>query len=564
MLTILASWFLCAVLFVGLGVWVRRAISTEGDPFTIADQFWMGWSAALLVLQFWNLLFAVNAIATLGLIALAVAGLHQMRPTPGRRLSAQSVSLGVMASAVAIVFSWQALQPPANGDSGIYHVPAVIWSRAFPAVPGLANLNPWLGLHSAYFLYLALLWRGPVEQVVLHIGPPLLVLALCLQCGRRVMHAAWTGSVGPGDWFSGVMLLAVVDQLLGHDFTSASADLPVTIVGALASVAMARLVDSKLAHARANLSFIGLLVAAGVSIKPSFIGLGIGIILASVLLVPRPHGWLPPLRSAVPGVLLVGLGMAGWLATGLVLTGYPLYPDGALAPFTPTRLDPIIRDRIERFVLVWGRSSGGPPNSLHVHSWHWVGPWLRSTFNDNQHVTLPVFLSVVFIGLLFYGAPPRQLFVLLLGPVLGLSFWFFTAPDVRFAGASFWALLAAASWLRLQSVGSSPMHARLALLGLATMLCGAATAGHLASPELSWLKPAGIPRARLTPFTTASGLELTVPAVGACWAAPLPCTPCPRAALRLRRPGQLSDGFLGTPWTGVAKVEGAIEVPDLR
>lgn len=524
----------------------------------------MGWSVTLLSLQFLSLLFAVNHIVAWSLVAVAILGLYRTRQPLGHDLSVKSLSRWMPAVAIAFVFSWQALQPPANGDSGIYHVPAVIWSRSLPAVPGLANLNPWLGLHSAYFLYLALLWRWPIEQTALHIGPPLLVLVLCLECGRRVVYAARRGLLGAGDWFSGVMLLAVIDQLLGHDFTSASADLPVSIVGAVASIAMARLLDDDPANARANLTFICLLVATGIAIKPSFIGLGAGIVISSLLLVLHQQQVRAALRSLFSGLLLVGLGLLGWMATGVVLTGYPLFPNGALGPFTSTRLDPLIRDRIERFVLVWGRSSGGPPNSLHVHSWHWVGPWFQSTFNDNRHVTVPVFLSLLLIGSLAVRPPPRRHFALLVAPVLGLSFWFLTSPDVRFAGASFWALLAAASWLRLVAIGPNKGQARLAILGLALVLISAVSGGGFAKPDWSLLKPAPLPEAQLTPFTTASGLKLTVPTLGACWAAPPPCTPCPRRELRLRSPSRLSDGFWGNPWSGVANVPGAIEVPDMR
>jgi hypothetical protein len=49
----------------------------------------------------------------------------------------------------------------------------------------------------------------------------------------------------------------------------------------------------------------------------------------------------------------------------------------------------------------------------------------------------------------------------------------------------------------------------------------------------------------LAPFTTRSGLRLSVPTagVGQCIDAPLPCTPNPANNLRLRKPGDISSGF---------------------
>jgi len=49
----------------------------------------------------------------------------------------------------------------------------------------------------------------------------------------------------------------------------------------------------------------------------------------------------------------------------------------------------------------------------------------------------------------------------------------------------------------------------------------------------------------MTTFTTDSGLVLHIPvASDQCWDAELPCTPYPNPKLRLRRPDDLSSGFV--------------------
>ena len=153
--------------------------------------------------------------------------------------------------------------------------------------------------------------------------------------------------------------------------------------------------------------------------------------------------------------------------------------------------------------------------------------------------------------------------MLLVAPVLGAGFWFLTAPDLRFVGATIWLLFASTTWLIVQRARWTTASTRaLLVMWLALAFWPLLTSAVRIPWTLS--RPSPLPTPTLTPFTTDHGLVVGVPGDGKCWEAAPPCTLSPRADLQLRTPGNLRDGFLGTPWRGVAPLQAATDVPDLR
>ena len=140
----------------------------------------------------------------------------------------------------------------------------------------------------------------------------------------------------------------------------------------------------------------------------------------------------------------------------------------------------------------------------------------------------------------------------LLPSVSSLIFWFFSAPDPRFAGAAFWIIGSGTVSLTIGNFNISDK-----VLDVTLCLFIVLMALWIFSTQISVRRqhrliiPAGkdsgfypAPHVPLKKFTTQSGLILYVPWRGdQCWDAPLPCTPYPKAKLRLRKNGDLSKGF---------------------
>jgi hypothetical protein len=123
-----------------------------------------------------------------GTAALAAIGLYVTRrdvlfKLKGIMLSKHALEL-LIAGAIFLAIANIAIGPDFAGDVGLYHAGAIVWAHAYPAVPGLALLNPWYGYSCSYWLYAASLksiWGDGVNHVA--IGLPLTILVFQAYAG---------------------------------------------------------------------------------------------------------------------------------------------------------------------------------------------------------------------------------------------------------------------------------------------------------------------------------------------------------------------------------------------
>jgi hypothetical protein len=71
--------------------------------------------------------------------------------------------------ATTLWFSLRALGGPRNGDSGLYHVPTIVWHLATRLPPGLGNLAAPFAYNQSFFLWAALLDVGPLPGRSTHV-----------------------------------------------------------------------------------------------------------------------------------------------------------------------------------------------------------------------------------------------------------------------------------------------------------------------------------------------------------------------------------------------------------
>ena len=167
-------------------------------------------------------------------------------------------------------------------------------------------------------------------------------------------------------------------------------------------------------------------------------------------------------------------------------------------------------------------------------------------------------IAVINLWLSFFKkrAWPRCLeWAILLPVVIGLIYWFFTAPGPRFAHALFWCLSLSSALLFLCAV--QPLLKKRAWVVVMCVVfimanlhfIGAAVQRRNTIKEVSssgWHPIKTIP---LIQKKTVSGLVVFTPEQGnQCWDSPLPCTTPARfnPDLRLRIPGKLTSGFTVT------------------
>jgi hypothetical protein len=205
------------------------------------------------------------------------------------------------------------------------------------------------------------------------------------------------------------------------------------------------------------------------------------------------------------------------------------------------------------WIYSWARQPGTHWSNV-LGKWDWFRPWLEGFLSKRFFdAILPLCLSALFMAMTFavcrFGSArrPRCLeWAILLPPVVGLLYWFFTAPDPRFATALFFILCTCSLVLLLLSVRN--MTGRRVYL---VLLCIAFTVANCHLPKYlknsNVISLSGWHPVRNVPLdirVTSSGLSVYTPRLGyQCWDSPLPSTPRFEPRLRLRTPGRMASGF---------------------
>jgi hypothetical protein len=457
------------------------------------------------------------------------------------------------------------MQTPLEFDGGLYHFQAIRWINEARITPGLGNLHGRLAFNSAFYPFVAALNLPPLFG---H-GRALANSFLCLAVLAQILHHLHEhlrlapGAPDRGTTLAHLLALPLVGYLAvtSLGLASPSADL----ASAFGQIALFLLLVRGIEAAAdrsidlsARIATLGLLATALVTIKLSNLGFAAGVI---ALIAARCWHARPPVRPLRALAAVAAALGAIWVTRGYVMSGYPCYPStvGGLnfdwtVPAEQARHDADV-------VFSWARQPWASKETVLGNS-QWIGPWLQRAWSNFEGIVAPVGLALLAaaaaLGLLLLRRRPAPATTSAgawwpLAPIFsGLVFWWFTAPDPRFANALLWLLpigalaaLAATSEARLRYRPSAPVLVALAIL--ANLHFGNWIIRHPASlrdfSTTGWqpVLPAGY-----TPRATASGLIVNTYQYRPeqlIWDGPRPATPDYNPRLRLRVPDQPEFGF---------------------
>jgi len=555
LLLVLTAWMVIGLALIGIGLLFHRLGRAPVTTVeSLLQSFWLGWALLLLLLQLWHFFLPVGrraavVTAVLGLFGIVVGGWRPwaalLRGLPRHLLALAFFML------LALGLADRALDGPHFGDVGLYHLPVVYWDEAYPIVPGLGNLYVPFGHNISYFLYVALLDVGPFAHRSFHLVNTILVLALfargLLGIDRvaRVRHPC-----APHDAYWALVLPIAVAQAFSIFLTSPSPDQPIFVLGLVLAGELVAFVGRSGPRRAPDFDVLAitLLATAAVTVKLSIAGLAGAVWL---LVMVR---WLwhdRPLRqdggSTLATVIQLGaIGATIWVTGNIVLTGCPLYP----SDFAALPVDWRVRVDAVKWIeapMVWG----GPLWKV-IWNWPWVVRrldslgWVDRSYLVPMAITLLATPAACVHRVIRRSTGVRRLpFVILVPALLSFAFCFATTPMPRYFGATLW-ILAVDSLLLL--MGSAVFGAGRVSRVVATLGVVVATGSVLFVQRPPLLLPAGkfeiMPAPEVEVEHLPSGLGVRVPRVTqTCWDAPLPCTPDPNPALRVRRAGDLGSGF---------------------
>lgn len=569
----LVLYLLLSLSYYGWGRMLTRILRIkEQSNLYAAINIWLGWAVTLFIFQILHLFISMTAfvVAPIFIIGIlfslkSVVYIFKIKP-PNHLTILKLIPVFLTLFTIVVWIASRSMVSPTNYDTGLYHLNSIRWIESYPIILGLGNLHYRLAFNQSFFLYAAALNFHPFFDHGSAIANSYLFLLTFATMIGFLSPAIKQPSIlvqsHPFKFLPAIFVLPPLGYLAltSNGLASPSPDLASTLL----QVTMFIILTYGIAEWLDGVRYLNhlallltLLAATSVTIKLSNLAFAT-VILIFVLIYTWPLTQ-KKIRELIfvfsPATLMVIV----WCLSGFLLSGAPLFP--STIGYIPV-VWAVPKERIidaANWIYSWARE----PEVYYTQvlgNWNWLKPWLWIIFHQSTtklEIVYPLVLSVLlflitgFI-LLFNIRKSIQIleWAILIPVILTLIYWFFTAPDPRFANASFFLL--ALSMLLLFLI---TMKKRVKKRVYIALLCLAFVIGNLQYVNyaitnrwtLKYISLSGyqaIPETHLVQMETTSGLLVYSPENGdQCWDAPLPCTPYFDLALMLRTPGNLGSGF---------------------
>lgn len=465
-----AAWVVAGTVLLALGgvvaPWVLARKGSRSSPNRL---FWSGFAILIVVLQAWHLWMRVDGRSWLLVVPLAALGAWRLRSFV--KVPRLNVRAALVATASSVLIGWaavRALRSPGNPDTCLYYLQTVRWMSSYPIVRGLGNLNYLLAFNDSYFLYVAWLDVGPFWHKAEHVANGLLILSVALR--GTVAMGRLLGSRPPrrSEYLWAIALGLALDEVLGPNLTSPAADAAVWALDTVTMIAAAApLIDGE-ATEREDVTFIALLAAVGLTVKPTSVLVAVPFGLLALWHGWRSAGrqriWIAQVATRIAAIGLVAI--VPWMVRGTVLSGYPSFPSTWPNLHLSWRVPEAIATHLQAYVAAYARYKS---QSDFTHgSYAWRLEWLQYEWLNNRTFLIPfgaLSLGALLLAALAYRTrqAPRELPVILAG-LASVAIWFQLAPDTRFLGPTAWLLDGVLILAILQHVRAEGWAGRASLL----------------------------------------------------------------------------------------------------
>jgi hypothetical protein len=564
----LLIYLVMAVAYFGWGKTLLWALGLR-DQTTRSDVtlVWLGWAFTLFLFQALHFFLPLNAYVVAPVFVVGIAMSYPdiakafMRQLQDKSTLARRLGILMIALAVTCWVASRSMLPPTNYDSGLYHLQTIRWLNSFPITLGLGNLHGRLAFNQSFFTWVATLNFYPWFNHGRSIANSFLLLLTIATFVYFILPVLKRPSLliesHPFQYVSTILALPILAYLplYSDDLISPSPDITATLLQLVLFIMFAQELarwnkgEKPKPYDSAKLT---ILAATAITVKLSAIVFSSIIIGICTIRVWQTHRT----RGAISVILPVFVIILVLVCRGYALSGAPLYPSTIGYVSAEWSVPKEMAKEETKWILSWARQPGVHWRDVHGN-WDWFQPWTRRVVRNKVGVVYPLVVSAVFgiiamiLFFIYQNARLRWFNWVLPSPMaVALVYWFFTAPDSRFANALFWCLSISSTLLLLALVQGLVKKRRFAIL-----VCVAFIIVNLwlinstihkcnRIKDISYDGWHSIKTARLVQKETASGLVVFTPKQGdQCWDSPLPCTPYFNQRLRLRISGELASGF---------------------
>lgn len=582
-LLLMIAWVLMAMSFYSWGDFLSRLIGIEiSSVKKHPAKIWLGWIWGLFFFAICHLFFPINTyISSIfyfsGIIYFLFKYSKRLFPFIKQIGSSKLLIILFILFASAII----AIQIPMNYDSGLYHLNSIRWANEHHIIKGIGNLHVRLGLNQLFFLYAASLNFHPfLNDYAFH-------------ASNSFLYAVFASSMILSGTFFDLFLLFLFFYIPMPYYWIANPtpDIASTLLQLFAFWYFVEAVYFKSNSSDKShlISLTAILTAILVTVKLSNVLFAFGLGFITIIFYKKhPFDKLGK-KVIAKSFTFIGLFVCLWILRGYIQTGYPLFPSDKFVIKFDWTVPKSLANYMENCVYCGSRTNGqivDPKHPIFIEKWAWLDAWIKWNFFDEKEylsediktdlvtITILIFFPMILfnwgigsitlfvLGIAFFGIWLRAMFIqkelfsktnyifyILLVAFASICFWFFVAPEVRFANGIFIIFFISALLLVKTAYYEPSYHiSKIAyikkVLPILTILLFiwafylgfSVNAFHLDG----MIKLNKVP---MKTFITDSGIKLLVPTLSdQCWDSDLPSTPEPKKNLALLGK-EIKDGF---------------------
>lgn len=327
-----------------------------------------------------------------------------------------------------------------NLDSLNYHITSIRWGKESIVPLGLANLHGRLGFNSAWFVL------GSVVNPFSGSNPPYFILnaILSFYFSTVVFLTARNNLFQQAKIHHYFIVLSIIPLLLYiSNNSNPSPDNPALLMQLfLVYLLISRPDNPKLINLYLLVSILiaAYLVTIKLSAGAMLAGVGVIILFIFYYKLRKKNAAVTDinkirLKYVWIAIICSVIIIVPWLAKGVMLSGCLAYPsDLGYFKDLPWAVGPDQLQTELSVTMAYGRMGNEDCMSA-LGTWSWVFPWFKDVVKFNLILFLTLFVSAISLILyrtkLFKGYAD-VVFVLLFN-LIGLAYWFLTAPAPRFA-----------------------------------------------------------------------------------------------------------------------------------
>jgi hypothetical protein len=441
-------------------------------------------------------------------------------------------------------------------DTGLYHAQAVKWINEYGTVPGLGNLHHRLAFNSSWFYFSSffdiLAFDGKTSHLV-NIIPIALGLMLCLSGFHNIAR----GNISLTNILKCLLAFPLCTDraLMLIYLPTLSPDLVVVILTLHLMILVVSYIEkSEIAtDLQRNSQHEAFILVVCISFFLPTIKLnGFPALLFPLFLLIKSKAGA--IKMAIISCLVGGLVLLPFLINNIILSGYLIFPFPQIDLFSfdwkmPYKTADTVRNSIRHWAIYpTHRGVESPISAMTTLEWmrfwyarqakHPLLLWMTCSF-----VSAIIFFAMCSIRKLKIGLNLLAIQGILM---IGIIFWFFSAPAFRFGKGWIWGFImlsfGALFYLILKSV--RPQFVRYLSRFIGVLVCIAlinlllfrwdtlevVLGKH--SPLLWAVSP--LPKAQLRAIKTHEGFVVHVPPKEVAWNADLPSSPSVKYYLQMR------------------------------